>query len=132
MWSWIRPEALVVAALAWSVGCDDSKCLRNSDCPVALECRAGACQLPLVQGDAGPQDLAGDAGAGGAQDASLGDRPLDSGVDERDAEPAARDAGEDAGTPEDAGQDDEDAGRAPDAGLEDAGGTDDDGGTDAG
>jgi hypothetical protein len=88
----IASSIAVVAALAG--GCGGERCVRNSDCDVALVCSIGECVVPPVPDDGGPSDGAiadgalvdgrvdaADGLADAASDATTADSGLDGGVD---------------------------------------------------
>ncbi len=129
-------EVLLVLALAL-VGCDEGRCVRNSDCPLGEACAVGVC---VVSGEGGVPEAGVDGGddpldAGAALDAGPvatdGGPGMDGGVGPADAGDAddggtGADGGDldagpsvDAGLPVDGGS--PDAGLAVDAGASDAG-----------
>jgi hypothetical protein len=72
---WLLPAcALALVAAGALHGCGGAECLRDSDCDSELECRRGACLLPLPKNPAGTGGMdAVDASDGSLTDAGLPD-----------------------------------------------------------
>ncbi len=100
VWSSSCSAAVLLFAAAILGACDEGRCARTSDCASGLECRAGTCAEPPIDGDAAAE--AQTDAASPAPDAAQ-DAP-DAAQDARDAT-APTDAGHDGAPAEDAGAD---------------------------
>ena len=71
----------LVVMMTTSIGCDASRCIRNSDCASDLECSAGSCVVPAsdTEGGTAPEDASTQRDArpprhdGGTRDSAMTD-----------------------------------------------------------